>query len=179
MFSANMFAYCENDPVNLVDYYGLEAAELLGWWSGFMWWLGLADGPVPVGDIIYAGGVLVLGCAALYELCCIPTSPQIWIEAEDLPKTDEPGNSGDEKKPQTPDIKYPGDDPAKPPSDNYEWRGNSPQGGEKGRYANKNGKDSWHPDLKHKPPVGPHWDWNDGLGHKYRVFPDNSIEQLK
>lgn len=38
--------------------------------------------------------------------------------------------------------------------------------------SNPKGKDSWHPDLDHPSGVKPHWDYNDGLGHKWRVFPD-------
>ena len=41
------------------------------------------------------------------------------------------------------------------------------------------GKDSWHPDLDHGGDIGPHWDYNDGHGHKWRVFPDNRIDFVK
>lgn len=80
---------------------------------------------------------------------------------------------------ETPDLRYPGDDPAKPPSDDYEWRGKKPRGEKEGGYANKKGIDSWHPDLDHKPPVKPHCDWNNGNGQKWRVFPDGSIEKVQ
>ncbi len=73
---------------------------------------------------------------------------------------------------QTPDVKYPGDDPTQPPGDNYEWRGPDPQGGKRGAYANIDGSDSWHPDLDHPDGVAPHWDYNDPFGHKWRVYPD-------
>ena len=80
----------------------------------------------------------------------------------------------DVAEPETPNVTYPGDDPAKAP-DGYEWRGPDEQGGERGGYANPDGKDSWHPDLSHPDEIGPHWDYNDGLGNKWRVYPDRII----
>ena len=68
-------------------------------------------------------------------------------------------------------MTYPGDDPAKAP-DGYQWKGPDEQGGKRGGYQNQNGPDSWHPDLDHPEGVDPHWDYNDGFGHKWRVFPD-------
>ena len=55
----NMFAYCNNNPVRYVDSEGTEA-ELLEWWTGFMWWLCAIDGVLPFGDILYALGCVVL-----------------------------------------------------------------------------------------------------------------------
>ena len=54
-----MFAYCNNNPVRYVDSEGTEA-ELLEWWTGFMWWLCAIDGVLPFGDILYALGCVVL-----------------------------------------------------------------------------------------------------------------------
>ncbi len=47
------------------------------------------------------------------------------------------------------------------------------------RYKNPTGKDSWHPDLNHPDKIGPHWDYNDGLGHKWRVYPPNSNRNIE
>jgi len=60
----NMFIYCLNNPINFVDRDG-ENAEALQWWSQTMWWLCGVDTALPIGDIIYVGGVIVLGAIAL------------------------------------------------------------------------------------------------------------------
>lgn len=75
-----------------------------------------------------------------------------------------------------PTVEYPGDDPTTPPEEGMEWRGQKPVGGDKGSwYDPKTGK-SWHPDLNHQPPIGPHWDYTPGKGQpSWRVFPDGSI----
>ncbi len=59
----NMFAYCLNNPVNHIDISGTSAA-VLEWWIGGMGWLPLSDAGLPVGDIIYIGGIVLLGLAA-------------------------------------------------------------------------------------------------------------------
>ena len=62
--SCNMFAYCENNPVNLSDNSG-HAGELTAGWAGSMWWLPFIDGPIPIGEIIYFVGCLACGIADL------------------------------------------------------------------------------------------------------------------
>ena len=160
----NMFAYCLNNPVNYVDKNGTEG-EALQWWIGAMWWLPAADTLLIVGDIIYYGGIAILSIGALYTLAQVV--PEVSLEEEK-----------DATELDPPDVTYPGDDPAEAP-DGYEWRGPDEQGGKRGGYANPNGKDSWHPDLDHPDGVDPHWDYNDGLGHKWRVFPDRIEFVLK
>ena len=63
----NMFAYCNNSPVFLVDYDGDEA-ETVEWWAASMWWLCAVDGPIPVGDIIYGAGLLLVGGVTLLTI---------------------------------------------------------------------------------------------------------------
>ena len=60
----NMFAYCLNNPVNYIDRDGTNA-EALQWWATGMGWLPFADTALPIGDIIYVGGILLLGAIAL------------------------------------------------------------------------------------------------------------------
>ena len=60
----NMFAYCNNSPILFVDHDGNDA-EAVGWWASTMWWLCAADGPLPVGEIIYGAGLVVLGCVII------------------------------------------------------------------------------------------------------------------
>ena len=49
------------------------------------------------------------------------------------------------------------------------------QGGERGGYKNKlpGKRDSWHPDLNHKKPKGPHWDYTDSFGKKWAISKEN------
>lgn len=36
-----------------------------------------------------------------------------------------------------------------------------------------------HPDLTHDQPVGEHWDYNDGEGGQWRIYPDGGVEPKK
>ena len=76
-----------------------------------------------------------------------------------------------------PDIPYPGDNPSKKPGDDYGWKGQQPEGGKKGTWANDKTGEQLHPDLDHPQPVGPHWDYTDGTKPKkwWRIFPDGKI----
>ena len=123
-----------------------------------MWWLPIADSLFVFGDILYYGGIAILGIGTLYTLS--QAVPDILME-----------ENQDVTAPDMPDVTYPGNDPTVAP-EGYEWRGPDEPGGKRGGYANPKGKDSWHPDLDHPDGIGPHWDYNDGLGHKWRVFPD-------
>ena len=56
----NTFTYCLNIPVTLQDADG-KNAEALQWWTTGMGWLPFADAAVPIGDIIYFGGIIIFG----------------------------------------------------------------------------------------------------------------------
>ena len=60
ILGCNMFAYCLDNPVNMVDRDGRDAESLAIEWGTTMWWLNWVDGPLPVGDIIYWGGLGLL-----------------------------------------------------------------------------------------------------------------------
>ena len=140
-----------------------------------------ADGPYPYGDAIFWIGVGV--CYIIDLFVSKPLVPKQSVpdgKTKPVDGTEETcPDSSSANQPPVPDVTYPGDDPAKSPGDDYEWRGPDQQGGERGGYANKYGKDSWHPNLDHGPPIGPHWDYNDPFGHKWRIFPDGIIEFVK
>ena len=64
VLSYSMFAYCLNNPVNRADDTG-NSSSALNWWTSTMWWLCGADSVLPFGEVIYAGGMLLLGAMAL------------------------------------------------------------------------------------------------------------------
>ena len=74
----NMFAYCNNDPINYVDIGGYDAAVATyggaSWWALRMWFIALLDGPLPIGDAIYWAGVSIL---ALYDSTELQTSKEL------------------------------------------------------------------------------------------------------
>ena len=63
MQSGNLYVYCTNSPVMYHDPSGQNSLALT--WTGTMWWLTFADGPIPLGDIIYAGGIVVLAICGI------------------------------------------------------------------------------------------------------------------
>lgn len=95
----NMFAYCINNPVNFVDATG-QVAEALQAWMASMWWLCIADTTLPVGDIIFGLGIVVLGVEAI----CSPidATPQVVYDEETTtvvpPITDNGDNNGSKKE---------------------------------------------------------------------------------
>lgn len=161
ILGCNMFSYCLNNPVNFVDKSG-KNAEAVQWWTSTMWWLCGADTVLPVGDIIYGAGILILGVYALIVVDEV-TTPQISLEEEK-----------EEAEPEPPDVTYPGDDPTKAP-EGTEWKGKGEQGSNQGNYHNPETGESWHPDLDHPEPIGPHWDYRDPFGTWWRIGPGNII----
>ena len=55
----NLYGYANNDPLNYIDYYGLNAADTLRWGATFAASASLADGPLPVGEVV--GGAVFIG----------------------------------------------------------------------------------------------------------------------
>ena len=65
VLGGNMFAYCLNNPVNMFDSLGCSAESISATWWSTMWWLCGIDGLIPIGDVIYVvGGLLLMGVAA-------------------------------------------------------------------------------------------------------------------
>ena len=76
----------------------------------------------------------------------------------------------------TPKIKYPGNDPTKCNTPNFEWRGSGAPASGRGNFVNMKTGEWLHPDLNHGPPSGPHWDYGiRGDSQTFRIFPDGSI----
>ncbi len=74
-------------------------------------------------------------------------------------------------------VKYPGNNPSKSPGKGFEWRGKSSPKDGKGNWYNPKTGEKWNSDLGHGDPIGPHWDYTDKNGNKFRVFPDGRVEK--
>ena len=155
----NMFAYCCNNPVKYIDPNGQEPITFTVTIT--------AAGVVTV--VIFIAGVAI---AAYYAVLAIWELGS-WIA--DLLQTDWAAKSCTKEvaEPEPPDVTYPGDDPKQAP-EGSEWRGSGEQGSNQGNYYDSDANRSWHPDLEHEPPIGPHWDIKDD-GIWWRIFPDGTI----
>ena len=76
----NMFAYCLNNPINYIDVCG-NTSEAVQWWTAGMAWLPFVDTVLPVGDIIYGAGIVVLGLWGYSVAQEIPTTTAVVTEA--------------------------------------------------------------------------------------------------
>jgi hypothetical protein len=72
--------------------------------------------------------------------------------------------------------KYPGNNPNTSPGDGFEWRGSGNPDSGKGNWYNPTTGEKWNPDITHGEPIGPHWDYTDPSGNKFRVFPDGGMK---
>ena len=136
----------------------------------------------------YAGGYI--GIASIYVLLNV-----LFDRAQNQGTTDEKksnethgDNSSRRKKKRNgkqdeapyaehgpPNVTYPGDDPTVPPGDNYSWHGKYPISDGKGAWVNEKTGETWHPDLDHGYPKGPHWDYMDINEIVWSVFSDGRI----
>ena len=109
----NMFAYCNDNPVNYKDSEGTEPELAMGW-AASMSWLPAIDGPVPVGDTIYILIFLAL-CVPYFSknesklpnqgpVSEIPDAPQLILVNKEsmyqvIPTTIHPNRSGKRARP--------------------------------------------------------------------------------
>lgn len=62
----------------------------------------------------------------------------------------------------------------KAPGKGFEWRGNPDIKKNIGNWFNKKTGESFHWDMDHPDPIGPHWDYfRRDIDNEYRIFPDN------
>jgi len=169
-----MYAYCVNNPVNWVDYSGTVPAVA-------------AAIPAGIGLVLFCAAVAVISSKDLQDVWA-DTTEDIMDGIEtigdainslfDKPTPEEvPDTSPDQGEvseipdvPSVPDVAYPGDDPLNPP-DGFEWKGPGEPGSKQGGYHNQKTNQSLRPDLNHKPPIGPHWDYKGPEG-SFGIFPD-------
>lgn len=175
----NLYRYVGNNPAQLRDPSGNVAiADDIG---------------IGAGIIVVGGGFLLCramgGCQFQPPLPCFlggacpkpppPSVPKPVAQPGPPPCpanavcADNNGNNDPQgpKKPQ-----WPGDDPSKAPPGTT-WRGapGSTPGGGNGNYFNSQTGESYHPDLNHPDPIGPHWDYKDPNGLWWRIMPNGTI----
>jgi hypothetical protein len=114
------------------------------------------------------GGLRGLGCAvsvggAGFSSACGGTrGPEVmYASPEAHPKKGNPL-----RKPQYPQPPVPAD-PKQPPGLGWVWKGSGPAGSKRGNWVGPGGK--LRPDLDHPDPIGPHWDWTDPGGYRWRI----------
>ena len=128
----------------------------------------------PIGWI--AGGILVVEVVVAAVVISEEIDSESAIKSHEISEkqaNEEPtptvsSSKKEKEKPKTPDVTYPGDDPANPP-DGTSWKGKGSQGSKQGNYYNPKTGESWHPDLDHPDPIGPHWDYLDPNNIWWRV----------
>ena len=122
--------------------------------------IALPAGAVPGGQIVVAGAAIVVGAIAIYNLA------QYYNHIE----------SNDYFIPRAKDLPW---EPGIAPGPDWTWEGEGDPLSGRGSWVRgrRPGKiESLHPDLDHPEPIGPHWDYIDQEGNKYRVYPDGTIE---
>ena len=184
LLSSNVFSYCLNRPVIKIDITGRSAvaATGIGGWLASGGWAAVVGAAKAVGAFVIkaaAAGAAALGLTKIAQSAASSNAdertdvqpapgpaPTTRPSTSPAPKTTPNPNA----TPRIPD--YPGDDPKVAP-EGYQWRGRGEQGSPQGNYHNPDTGESLHPDLDHKPPVGPHWDYWGPDGVKIRIFPPN------
>lgn len=148
----NRYRFVENNPLNRLDPSGMNAIVA----RGVAWAFGAAaaDGPLPIGDAV---AVIILGGTGI-----------IYLNEKLKEGSGEHTDTEGETCPVPPAIP---DNPDESPGEDWEWRGKGEPGSKEGAWYNPKTGESLHPDLDHRPPVGPHWDWKDPSGRQWRVPP--------
>ena len=169
VYGYNMFIYCNNDPVNYVDYTGESAAAILTA-AGI---LAASDGPLPFGDVL-AGVLLVVGSAVIVADVLIKTenAAEIIVQAAEAQKaaddspqsvTEPPATSDDVKEAdETIDDEHKLPTISDPNSDKHLY---DKRGLKQTRHYDSDGKaeydiDYRHPGDGHKFPHKHKWRWN-------------------
>ena len=69
MLGYNMFAYCNNNPVNNIDPYGKSTEAIMNWWIAVMGALAGIE-PTIIGEIVLIGGIAIIGGIWLINILC-------------------------------------------------------------------------------------------------------------
>lgn len=181
LLTNNLFAYVENNPVNKSDpdghfsgviaHVGERALIILFTAIAQLGRTAAINVLVSLLPSIAAVGVVVLVAVAIYAYYRTHKSQvNNWLAQS---------KKGADKSGETPEVKYPGNDPAKSPGKGWKWKGKGEQGSGQGNYTNPKTGESLHPDLGHSTEgkgIGPHGDYKSPEGKWYRIFPNGKIQ---
>ena len=127
MLGCNLFAYCENNPVNYYDPTGEYAYALKARWFSLF---ALLDSATPIVEIILSVVAVSVAVAVIIDAAQNETPEKNKDKPQEVPKSvTEPKTPPSDV--EVPDVKYPGDDPTVAPG-GYEWSGPDSQGGKRG-----------------------------------------------
>lgn len=73
---------------------------------------------------------------------------------------------------------YPGDEPDKNPISHWKWKGFCGEGENCGYWENQITGEKLNPDINYDQPGGPHWDYTDANGQRYRLFSDGRVYKM-
>lgn len=76
---------------------------------------------------------------------------------------------------EVPKVQVP--EPGGSPGKGWVWKGSGETGGQRGNWVNEgtNERLRWDP---HEKTYGPHWDYTDASGARWRVFPDGKVQRV-
>jgi len=106
-----MFAYCLNNPVNYLDRDG-KNSETLQWWMSTLWWLCGADAFLPIGDLIFTIGIIVI----CYDACSTTVTETINSVSNNSTNDNAQSNAAAQSQQVSPSSPQPPDDRNKKPS---------------------------------------------------------------
>ena len=155
MLGYNLYLYCHNNPVNYYDPKGDDSIALLAGWASSAWGLAAADGPLPIGDIIYGAGCLVLGSVVIIEAITVSDEAAAFPVDNSFPTVDVLPYDTAVIDAATVSIRI-GVTVAKEKydPDSFARPGQKKQGRE--RKEKKKGADNWNPNPNKRPKPLPH-----------------------
>lgn len=195
----NWFSYCNDNPINFIDPDGLmldDAGSADGWAhrddgrkkddnridkdnsdhfkkAGDLAIAGLAisqvDSPA-IGPADVVGAMLLAGAAqeGLKGLGELISDAIDTIKSAFASKN----KNADSSQAEAPSIPK---DATQAPGPDWEWRGKGAPGSNKGSWVNPKTGETFHPDMNHPGPIGPHYDYKTPNGDQYRVYPDGRV----
>lgn len=153
----NLYAYCNNNPVNMVDPDGESILITLSALATI-----LAKAIVVTAVVTYVVSGIGHVVSNITDSVSSSKNTTKNIKNKNVTKTNSnnktEGNNEAQSVPESPSSKYP-TDPTKPPALGYEWRGARTPGTGKGAWFKPKIGSSLRDDLKHPKPIGPHWDY--------------------